>query len=282
MSLLVLVVPRSRRHCGRAALVGANGRVLAGPFRVLATASARVARRHGNPTRDPSLPFGHPPAGRYLLTDVLPPNVVHPRRPHRFGTSGGIVLRRAQGQPFAASRETIVLHGGPLDMDRRIRPTRGGLRMADADLDALTRALNDAFIRGDPASGLDLVDVPDEQIGTVAASDLRGRRRLLGRARTSNGVVHPMLLTGLGLGVGTNARSRFLGRRAFLHAALLVVGGLTTAACDRASDGPPLLSDCVTDGSTVPCTRSGRGGGAPSPNDAADEDGYVRSGTGVG
>src|SRR6185503_17365231 len=112
-----------------------------GPFRVLGTASRRVSRRHGNLDHDRLLPFGDPPTGDYTVRATLPPGVPHARFPH-LGLAGALVLTPVDGEAAVAARRRVLLHGGRLDQDGRLRRTRGGLRVADADLDALLEAID--------------------------------------------------------------------------------------------------------------------------------------------
>jgi hypothetical protein len=175
VSRLLIVVPTSRRACGRATFVARDGRALLPPMRILATASRAVAKKHGNPTRDRSLPFGHPPSGGYLFTGSLPPGYrpkprrANQKRAERFGVGGAILLAASSGEALAAAqkngRRLFYLHGGPPDRKGRLRPTRGGFRLLDRDLTALLRAINDAHASGDPLELVEVVDV------AVAASD---------------------------------------------------------------------------------------------------------------
>lgn len=252
MSRLVLVVPRSRSYCGRCVLVGTDGRVSAGPLRVLATASDRVARRHGNPSCDPLFPFGHPPSGAYAVAGSLPPGYAHPRRPGRFGAAGALLLAPVSGAAAASlsnGRRVFALHGGPMDADQRLRPTRGGLRVSDADLTLLLRNINAANERGDPLEAIELLEVSDADAGAVPPDDLRGTRRAVGLPQGGRGVRQgavpgELLMLLLGLGSAKGAAGDELGRREVLRAALLVVGGLSATACSsQPSPCTPLACD---------------------------------------
>lgn len=266
MSTLLIVVPRGREYCGRATVVGEAGEVVAGPFRTLATASARIARKKGNLTCDPLRPFGHPPMGSYVVVGSFPPTYRHPRRPGRFGAVGGLILSPTAGDALASvsfGRSTVVLHGGPLDNSRRLRPTRGGIRMSDPDLLVLLRALNLSHLLGDGLSSVEIVEVAEAEMKTVPATDLRGAR-LQGRM----GVRQPLppsrraaFLTALGLGAGGARSSAELDRRAFLRSALVMVGGLTVSACGSNS-GPPCEPVTEPNGTVVnSCDTAGYGAG---------------------
>ena len=104
MSTLVFVAPRGRAYCGRAVLMGSDGAVRAGPWRALATAGARVAKKHGNPDASPLQPFGHPPAGSYVVAGSLPPGWAHAHRARRFGRVGALLLQAQAGEALIAAR----------------------------------------------------------------------------------------------------------------------------------------------------------------------------------
>ena len=204
MAKLVIVVPKDRGRCGRALLIGSDGATRAGPLRVLATASKWAARRHGNEARDCHKPYGHTPPGSYVVAGSLPPGVVpHPRRWRRFGVLGALVLQPVGGDALEASkagRRRFLLHGGAEDRRGRLRPTFGGLRMSDPDLNALLRAVNDANAARDPVSSVELVET-----STLMWSD-EGQHDRAGRLR-------PSFLPPADAGVDTAASASVAGSR---------------------------------------------------------------------
>jgi hypothetical protein len=242
MAKLILVVPATRAYCGRGVMLSKEGAALFGPFRALATASARVAREHGNARCDPLLPFGHTPSGEYMVVGSLPPGRVHPRRPRRFGTVGALVLSPAAGQALASldnGRSVFPIHGGPRDAAGRLIPTRGGVRLSDQDMEGLLRALNAAHLTGDPLSSVELVEVTPADLRTVPALDLRGARYRI-RAAESGALERApgglWWIPALGLGTASGSARERVDRRAFLRAALLFVGGLSASSCNQAHD----------------------------------------------
>lgn len=244
MSTLLIVVPRGRAYCGRATLVSADGSPLAGPFRALATASQRIARKNGNATCDPLRPFGHPPVGSYLVAGSLPPTYRHPRRPARFGAVGALLLKATGGDALAAARlgrTFVVLHGGPLDAAKRLRLTRGGVRLSDPDLLSLLREVNFAHHAGDDLSHVEIVEADAEEIDSVPPLDLRGARRLgrTGARDTSSPIRQASLFMSAWYGGMRGDSTKGLDRRSFLRAALIMVGGLTASACGSSSGPPP-------------------------------------------
>lgn len=278
MSRIVIVVPASRKLCGRLVLVSSGGKTLLGPMRVLARASRRIARRHGNPACARDLPFGDPPAGSYAAVGSLPPSTRHARRPRRFGRLGALLFEPRAGESLAAftkGRRVFTLHGGPRDRAGRLRPTRGGLRLSNRNLAALFRAVNTAQEQGDPLDGLDIVDVPDadaiKSMGTAP--------------RWGGGALDLGLVLG-GLAGAIQGRGEKVGRRQFIASAVLLVGGLRMTACDRSSPCDP--SACDPDAGTGGHVYAGSdagskgGGGAGAAGDGCSCDDEYAAGGGVG
>src|SRR5580692_9138226 len=163
MSKLVIVVPVGRGRAGRAVLLGDDGRTRFGSIRVLATASAWVASQYGNAGRDWQRPFGNAPTGSYVVGGSLPPGVMPSpmSKPSRFGRLGALVLDPVGGNALEAAkrgRTRFLLHGGPTDSSRRLRPTFGGFRVSDADLGALLKAVNEANASGDAVSSVEVAE----------------------------------------------------------------------------------------------------------------------------
>jgi hypothetical protein len=258
MSRLVMVVPQDRAYCGRATLVAGDGRVKLGPFRVLATANRRMARRHGNPDRDKLRPFGHPPAGTFLFAGSLPPGVApNPKRARRFGRLGALVLSPERGEALAAAangRRHLYLHGGPPDRKGRLRPTLGGFRVANHDLQKLLSAINDAFAAGDPLESIEVVEFAPSG-HAPPATDVAGLGKPAPRRRRGAPPTRPskagMSLTGSALLLGAlglfKSRDGELppddpARRKAVAFGLLLLGSFS-AGCDGPDD--PALGDCV-------------------------------------
>ena len=279
MSKLVIVVPADRRRCGRALLLGGDGSTRFGPIRVLATSSEWAARRHGNEARDWRKPFGHPPSGSYVVGGSLPPGVApRPKRMRRFGALGALVLVPVGGnalEALKAGRRRFLLHGGPTDRRRRLRPTFGGFRVSDRELAALLRAVNDANAASDAISSVEIVettnrppwtdDGPHDRAGRLRPAFLPRRRRAYARIPLK----HAALIT-LGFGVagkGLDASGK-PGRRGFVGLALLTLGALGAVGCGPGPDAPspdPAPSTdpwgCAGGGSEDPPDAGADGGG---------------------
>jgi hypothetical protein len=247
MSKLLIAVPKGRGFCGQVMLVSSKGDTLFGPVRVLATASRRVAKVHGNPEVSPLLPFGHPPAGTYTVAASLPPGYAHKKRTRRYGRVGALLLAPQSGdaaQALGNGRKLIALHGGPLDTQRRLRPTRGGIRLTNKGVRELLSSMNDASLAGDPMMTIELVEIDMDLARDV---DAKGSHALLpppskrGAASTTTNTL-PMVLLPLALGAGGK---RSVQRRDVLITAALAFGALAAEACNRASNCTPLA--CIPD-----------------------------------
>lgn len=268
MAKVLILVPQDRSRCGRALIVAHDGRALMGPFRVLATASRRVARAQGNPERSPLLPFGHPPAGSYAIVASLPPGTPH-RRSRRFGGLGALLLEPRSGTALEAARKgrrRFALHGGPADAQGRLRPTRGGLRVADEDLAALLGVVNAAYAAGDPVTAVDVVEVATLPSGSKHARRVPRAGRLRGdrtarptRPLLSGALIALAAVPWMPTGPGASTRPR--SRRAFLKALGLLAAALGMSACGGGDGRPPI--DC-----TGPSDEPSPSG--PSPYDPGD------------
>jgi len=258
MSVFLIAVPRARRLCGRAVALACDGRTMLGPIRILATASARVARAHGNPLCSPALPFGHPPLGRYVVAASLPPGH-HRRRAGRYGHLGALVLDPVGGDAAAAGRR-VVLHGGPLDPRGRLRPTRGGLRVSNRDMAALLDLLNRVNAAGDPLSSVEIVEAAESS--SPAELDRPGGRRVAGEPR----------------------RRVEVARRQFLAASAVLLAGIAGGAAGCANNTPsccgPVGSDWGDGGSAKDAgplgggTTGGRDGGTTGGRDGGTTGGH--------
>ena len=244
MSKLVVVAPIGRAFCGRAYIVGADGVTRAGPFRALATASARVGKKHGNAACSVLYPFGHPATGTYVIATSLPPGYVH-KRARRYGRVGGLLLSPTSGDALRATsngRKLTAIHGGPRDAKRRLLPTRGGIRLSNMHMTKLLSFINDAQRDGDPVSSVEVVEIDMTQ---ARKRDRRGGRKVAPRkngkqktepAPTGSGVGSMILLPFVLGGAGKSP----VPRRELLRAAAVAFGALAIQACDRPSRCSPL------------------------------------------
>lgn len=167
MKLVVQVDPRRDRE-GTLTLHDASGVVVYGPMPVCATADQVVARELGNAARDPLRPGGHPPFGSYRFVKAtrLASDEHHARGPCALffePRTGDAVSAESHG------RLLLELHGGAPGSGGGLRPTGGGLRVADEAIEALAARLG-----GDAACELELQAVRESWW-----SRLLRRRRML-------------------------------------------------------------------------------------------------------
>ena len=134
MSWVSVTLPYDRSTPGRLTLrAEEGGNVLTCP--ALGKADNAGAAAHGNPTRDPTRPYGDCPIGTYDVTGWAPTDRSNTEEVDRFGPHGKLVLDPTGGPALEAKRNGrygLLIHGGRLNMSQRLRPTYGCLRVSDA------------------------------------------------------------------------------------------------------------------------------------------------------
>ena len=121
-----------------------DGRLLAGPFAVCGRADEAAAQRHGNPDRNPLLPFGDTPLGFYRVVGLLPSGGGTALPKNFFGPHSVVVLKPTGGDAALADangRFNTLIQGGQEGPGGRLLPTNGSLRLRDKDQKKLLRAL---------------------------------------------------------------------------------------------------------------------------------------------
>jgi uncharacterized membrane protein YgcG len=133
-------IPRSRRRCGRlSARAAAGGSLLRPACLAVALSDSAVAAGVGNPENDPLRPGGPPPFGRYRLSQLLPTRGLTAEARAEYGPAV-LAFEPLDGDAAMAEsygRLLLLVHGGDAGDDGRLRPTTGGVRLADADIRAL-------------------------------------------------------------------------------------------------------------------------------------------------
>jgi hypothetical protein len=121
-----------------------NGSLIAGPFPVCGRADMVAAKSHGNPSRNPLLPYGDTPSGHYRVIGTLPSGDGTARPKKYYGPNNVLVLAPTGGDAALADangRFHILIQGGARGPDQRLLPTNGSLRLADKDLEKLVQVL---------------------------------------------------------------------------------------------------------------------------------------------
>jgi len=139
--------PTDRWQTGTVALVNAQGKTAAGPFKSLGKASNAAAAAHLNPARDPLQPFGDTPTGGYRVVQTIATGAGTNYPAYNYGASGAIVLDPVSGDAVTAKangRRGLLIHGGAPGTGGRLRATHGCIRLSDGDMAALIAAIGTA------------------------------------------------------------------------------------------------------------------------------------------
>ena len=91
-----------------------------------------AAAAHGNPARNPLLPFGDIPTGTYAGVWSVP---LIPAR--SYGPNPVLVLNPVSGDALTAKnngRFGLLIHGGDLNAAGKFRPTHGCVRVGNDDM----------------------------------------------------------------------------------------------------------------------------------------------------
>jgi hypothetical protein len=132
-----------RDHCGTLRAFDDAGRLVCGPFPVAGRASDRLARLHGNPARDPRLPYGDTPCGSYGVVEKIGTGARTPFSAKYFGGVGALVIEARTGDAALAEangRFRFLVQGGATGNDGSLCATAGALRLEDRHLRLLIDA----------------------------------------------------------------------------------------------------------------------------------------------
>lgn len=140
LRILVRLAPE-RRRCGTLAVFDDAGTPVYAPFAVAGLASTQAAQAHGNPSRNPLLPYGDTPKGTYRASPLLPGEF--PASPE-LGNVGAILLEPVGGDAALAEangRFRLLIHGGASGSGGGLRASAGSLRVSDEALAILLALL---------------------------------------------------------------------------------------------------------------------------------------------
>ncbi len=142
MALITVSLQQDRTQYGTVNLRADSGTALAGPFDCLCKADNQAAAARGNPQRDPTKSYGDTPTGRYRgYVNQLQRTPINDRT---YGPQSVITLDPVSGQAKVAKengRFGLLIHGGDLNAAGKLRPTFGCVRVSNASMQALLRAL---------------------------------------------------------------------------------------------------------------------------------------------
>lgn len=146
MKRIQVTLPRDRWYPGTLTLRDAEGkRILAG-IPCYGKADSGRAQVEGNPSRDPTKPYGDTPSGIYEPAKVLLFDPAH----HRMGR-WAILLEGVSGDALAArqnGRKDLAVHAGRGNYDPTrekggLMATYGCLRLADDHMESLVGLIGD-------------------------------------------------------------------------------------------------------------------------------------------
>lgn len=143
---IVAKVPKDRIGEGQIFVDG----VLMGRCRGKADNQAAIA--HGNPSRDPTRPYGDHPAGRAQITEVRDcrPEEFHSYGPHKLVMVAVDGEAKARQDFEGATWDAIEGHGGDPAADGfSLRPTYGCLRMPNDVCKAVAAKAKAALANGE-------------------------------------------------------------------------------------------------------------------------------------
>jgi hypothetical protein len=147
MFILTIVLPTERGSCGSLSLAKEDGEILLSAIAVAGRASSALAKARGNAARDPILPYGDTPTGTYRWGGVYASGDGTALPARHYGPHGIVMLTPVSGQGLlaqSAGRQSLLIHGGPLGPQGRLRSTAGALRLANEDMQALLALLGTA------------------------------------------------------------------------------------------------------------------------------------------
>jgi hypothetical protein len=234
MHKIIVQLPTNRDCAGVLEIKNAAGKRIAGPFQVCGRADDERAQANKNPARNPLLPFGDTPLGRYQVVKIIGSGPGTPYGSDEFGAAGLVLLQPKQGDAALADangRFGFFIQGGARSRNRLLRPTQdGSLRLSDRD----QRKFISALRRLGEANNVCIVICTAKSSGKVAvAANVPAVRT--GRSASSSLLLASSVVASLVTGT---IRQALL--RTALHGAgaSIASSGLVLLAQDHASAQP--------------------------------------------
>jgi L,D-transpeptidase-like protein len=160
MAKLTVQLNPDRTQGGMLSIFDQNGIQVGYGLSVLGKAAFDDANAHGNPTADPTLPYGDTPTGTYNILSVtgcVPPY----DNTHSYGPNGVIRLDPQSGQATtgkANGRTGILIHGGDLGVGGALRRTNGCMRLRDDEMEYLLQQMT-LLSPLDPVSTIEVAEM---------------------------------------------------------------------------------------------------------------------------
>lgn len=136
-----------RWQTGTLRLVDEHGATLAGPFRALGKSDGGVATANYNPSRDSRRRYGDTPTGGYRVAGIRASGAGTGLPASSYGPEAVIVLDPQSGDALTAKqngRTGLLIHSGDPGAGGRLRATHGCIRLSNADMALLLKALREA------------------------------------------------------------------------------------------------------------------------------------------
>lgn len=140
-------LPTNRWQAGLLQLERVTGETLLQDINVYGKADNSRAAAEGNPNRDTTLPYGDTPEGTYSAPRAVATGDGTAYSAYSYGPNGAIVLAPESGDAMAAKengRVGLLIHGGDLNSQGKLRATHGCLRLSNEDMSKLISAIREA------------------------------------------------------------------------------------------------------------------------------------------
>jgi len=135
MKKIAVQLHKDRTLSGILQILDLSGGFILGPFTCLGKADGGDAKLHGNPERNPVLPFGDTPTGKYNVVQLVSHSGGESDL-HTYGSFPSVLLDPISGDALKAKkngRAGLMIHGGGPSASGRLRPTHGCIRLSEAN-----------------------------------------------------------------------------------------------------------------------------------------------------
>jgi hypothetical protein len=166
-------LPNGRKQAGVLSIKGSGGKVLLADIRVLGRADRKTAAAHKNATGDQTKLYGDTPAGAYQVTQIFSTGAGTDFAVTSYGPNGAIRLEPTGGAALTAKlngRTGLLIHGGRDKGDGKLVPTNGCLRVSDADMARLIKAI----VAASENAAQSRCEVVDVSVGVAEAAPDQG------------------------------------------------------------------------------------------------------------